>query len=226
MAVAALVTVGSLYGVGCGGQAGGGAGGGGSSESREGQTQPAPGQSGQPPGGGDPPVTRPRRSWYLPPAGPAEPEIYTSIAYKLLASGECRKALDHAKDQTESHAEIFEKLYVAGAYACLGNVSQAEATFQEFEELEKRGDPGWPPAASSEDNPEGDIIRNRVGCIYNAVVRYLQINRTLMSCKPEATTPSSTAPDSTTPDSTTPDSTTPDSTTPDSTTPDSTTEST
>jgi hypothetical protein len=192
MAVAALVIVGSLCGVGCGGQDGGGAGGGGSS------------------GGGDSPVTEPKRSWYLPPAGPEEPEVYTSIAYKLLASGDCREALDHAKDQAVSHAQIFEKLYVAGAHACLGNVSQAKVAFQEFEELEKRGDPGW--------SPGGGITGNRIGCIYNAVVRYLQIDRTLMRCMPEATTPSSTAPDSTTPDSTTPDSTTPDSTTPDSTT--------
>jgi hypothetical protein len=68
-----------------------------------------------------------KRKWYLPSFGPRGPSGEQGDPhYILLREGNCREVLEEVP---ESATERGRALLRAGAYACLGNVQEAEQTF-------------------------------------------------------------------------------------------------
>jgi hypothetical protein len=123
-------------------------------------------------------------------------DLINHKAYNMLAVGECSDALDYASDPNNPDGpfgfkpEIFRRLYITGAYACLGRTQEAEEAFGHAEELD------WPSTGNL-------VTLNRAGCLYNAIVEYLQVERPAKSCDPNGVS----NPDESTTESTTTEST-------------------
>jgi hypothetical protein len=113
----------------------------------------------------------------------------------MLLDGRCGEALDYASDPNNPDnpsgfkPEMFRRLYIAGAYACLDRTPEAEEAFRHAEELD------WPSSTGT----HAAMIRG--GCLYNAIVEYLQIDRRAKSCNgvsnPDESTKESTTTEST-----------------------------